>query len=59
MKTSNVPIMMITGRNSYEVRVNALELGADDFMDKPFHNGELLARSNALLRRSQWRVREN
>jgi two-component system response regulator MprA len=51
---TDIPILMITGRKSVEDRVLALDFGADDFMEKPFHFGELMARSKALLRRSRW-----
>jgi two-component system response regulator MprA len=51
---TDTPILMITGRKSVEDRVLAFDYGADDFMGKPFHYGELLARSKALLRRSKW-----
>jgi len=51
---TDIPILMITGRKSVEDRVLALDFGADEFMEKPFHFGELMARSKALLRRSRW-----
>lgn len=46
------PILILTARDSWQEKVNALEAGADDYLVKPFHNEELLARLNALLRRS-------
>ncbi|MFM9104872.1 MAG: response regulator transcription factor, partial [Cyanobium sp.] len=46
------PILMLTGRDGVEVRVQALDSGADDFIIKPFSVEELLARLRAHLRRS-------
>jgi two-component system, OmpR family, response regulator len=50
---SNVPIIMLTARGSEVDRVVGLELGADDYLTKPFGTHELLARIRALLRRAQ------
>lgn len=50
---SNVPILMLTARDSVPDRVTGLDAGADDYMVKPFELPELLARLRALLRRSQ------
>jgi DNA-binding response OmpR family regulator len=47
----NVPIVMITGRGDMIDRVVGLELGADDYVAKPFHVREVLARIRAVLRR--------
>src|SRR5579859_3623985 len=47
----NVPILMLTARDSVEDRVRGLDSGADDYLVKPFDMGELLARVRALLRR--------
>jgi DNA-binding response OmpR family regulator len=52
-KTSNVPIIMITARGEETDRVLGLELGADDYVCKPFSMRELLARVKAVLRRTQ------
>jgi DNA-binding response OmpR family regulator len=52
-KTSNVPIIMITARGEEIDRVLGLELGADDYVTKPFSVRELMARIKAVLRRSQ------
>ena len=52
-KTSNVPIIMITARGEEIDRVVGLELGADDYVTKPFSVRELMARIKAVLRRSQ------
>lgn len=51
-KSSNVPIIMLTAREQQEDIVKGLRLGADDYMTKPFGEEELLARMEALLRRS-------
>src|SRR5215470_12831648 len=50
---SNIPIIMLTGRKEEADRVLALELGADDYLTKPFSPRELLARIRSLLRRSR------
>jgi DNA-binding response OmpR family regulator len=49
---SRVPIMMLTVRGEEEDLVRALELGADDYLNKPFSPRTLLARTKALLRRA-------
>jgi len=49
---SNVPVMMLTVRSEEEDLVRALELGADDYLTKPFSPRTLLARIKALLRRA-------
>ncbi len=50
---SSIPILMLTGRIDEADRVMGLELGADDYLTKPFSTRELLARIRALLRRSK------
>ena len=50
---SDLPIIMLTGRKDEADRVMGLELGADDYLTKPFSPRELLARIRALLRRSR------
>src|SRR5262245_19929176 len=50
---SSMPIIMLTGRKEEADRVMALELGADDYLTKPFSPRELLARIRSLLRRSR------
>ncbi|NML60128.1 response regulator [Massilia sp. RP-1-19] len=50
---SDIPIIVITGRNEEADRVMWLESGADDYLGKPFSPRELLARIRALLRRSR------
>ena len=51
--TARVPIMMLTARSEEEDRVRGLKTGADDYVTKPFSPRELLARAEALLRRSR------
>lgn len=51
-KLRNIPILILTARNSTEDVVQGLDLGADDYMRKPFPLDELLARVRMLLRRS-------
>ena len=46
------PILILTARDSWRDKVDGLEAGADDYLAKPFHMEELLARLRALLRRS-------
>lgn len=46
------PILILTARDAWQDKVEGLEAGADDYLTKPFHNEELLARINALLRRA-------
>lgn len=57
-QTSNVPIIMLTANSDEVDRVLGLEIGADDYMAKPFSPRELLARIKALLRRSAFITQE-
>ena len=50
---SNVPIMMLTAKGEEQDRIKGLDLGADDYLVKPFSATELLARVRAVLRRTQ------
>jgi two-component system response regulator MprA len=53
MAGDNVPILMLTARDAVADRVQGLAIGADDYLVKPFAPEELVARVNALLRRTQ------
>lgn len=48
-----IPILMLTGVSEVSQKVNALDIGADDYLTKPFHFDELLARVRALIRRRE------
>jgi DNA-binding response OmpR family regulator len=50
--TSNLPIMVVSARGDLQSRVRGLQLGADDYLPKPFDPSELLARVEAIRRRS-------
>ena len=52
-KTSRIPVVMLTARGDHMDRIVGLELGADDYLSKPFHPRELLARLKAIFRRVQ------
>jgi DNA-binding response OmpR family regulator len=54
---SNTPILMLTGEKGSEERARLLDLGADDYLEKPFSRKELSARVRALLRRASAPVR--
>jgi len=58
-RRSPVPVMMLTVRDSIEDRVAGLDLGADDYLTKPFHLFELEARVRALIRRAHSRSSSN
>ena len=57
----NMPVLILTARDSWHEKVTGIDAGADDYLAKPFHMEELLARVRALLRRTtahasaQWR----
>jgi two-component system alkaline phosphatase synthesis response regulator PhoP len=51
-RTSAIPIIMLTARSEESDRIVGLELGADDYIVKPFSPGELVARIRAVLRRA-------
>jgi DNA-binding response OmpR family regulator len=56
---SEIPILMLTARDEEPDRVAGLEIGADDYVSKPFSPRELLARVKAILRRAEPAPREN
>jgi two-component system phosphate regulon response regulator PhoB len=51
--TASIPIIMLTARSEEHDRVHGLDVGADDYVTKPFSPRELVARINAVLRRTQ------
>ncbi len=53
-KQPQMPILMLTARTQIEDRVRGLELGADDYLTKPFHLKELLLRIKGMLKRKKW-----
>ena len=52
-ETSRCPIIMLTAKGELDDKLHGLELGADDYLVKPFEMPELIARINAVLRRSE------
>jgi DNA-binding response OmpR family regulator len=50
---TDLPVLMLTARDDYSDRVHGLELGADDYLTKPFNARELVARIHAILRRAK------
>ncbi len=53
-KFPQMPILMLTARTKADDKVKGLELGADDYMTKPFHLQELLLRVKGMLKRKNW-----
>ena len=53
-KFPQMPILMLTARTGIKDRVKGLEIGADDYLTKPFHLQELLIRIKGMLKRKQW-----
>ncbi len=51
-----LPVLILTARDSWQERVDGLRAGADDYLGKPFHTEELLARLEALCRRAHGRA---
>ena len=51
-KARDIPVIMLTGMDTTAAKVNGLDLGADDYITKPFDNRELIARINALSRKN-------
>lgn len=56
---STVPIIIVTARGQDQDKVRGLDLGADDYLTKPFSVDELLARVRAVLRRTQFTLKDN
>ncbi|TMD34009.1 MAG: response regulator transcription factor, partial [Chloroflexi bacterium] len=56
---STVPIIIVTARGQDQDKVRGLDLGADDYLTKPFSVDELLARVRAVLRRAQFATSEH
>ena len=52
-KGGAMPVLILTARNAWHERVDGFNAGADDYLGKPFHMDELVARLRALVRRSQ------
>ena len=52
-RTSNIPVLMLTARGDDTERIVGLEIGADDYLPKPFNPRELVARIRAILRRTE------
>ena len=55
LRRQALPVLMLTARDGLNDRVTALDLGADDYLTKPFHIAELVARCRALIRRANSR----
>jgi DNA-binding response OmpR family regulator len=55
----HLPIVVLTARTHEEDRIRGLDLGADDYVSKPFSVSELLARVRALVRRDKWHAPSN
>lgn len=51
-----LPVLILTARDGWQDKVNGLKAGADDYLAKPFQTEELIARLNAIMRRSEGRV---
>jgi len=51
-ENNNVPVIILTARDAWHERVDGFKAGADDYLGKPFHSEELIARINALIKRA-------
>lgn len=56
-KDPQIPILMLTARTTVDDKVKGLEIGADDYITKPFHLQELLLRIKGMLKRKNWYVK--
>lgn len=54
--SADFPVLILTARSDWQDKVNGLKAGADDYLAKPFQSEELIARLNAIVRRSEGRV---
>lgn len=52
-RTSNIPVVMLTARDGTDEKIRGLQLGADDYVTKPFNHRELIERVRAVLRREE------
>ena len=57
-KVRHLPILMLTAKSEEQDKIDGLELGADDYLTKPFSTGELMARVKAILRRTKRETKE-
>ncbi|WP_293269161.1 response regulator transcription factor [Neptunomonas sp.] len=52
-RNNNIPTLILTARSSWQEKIDGFDAGADDYLAKPFHTEELVARMTALLRRAK------